>query len=234
MKRALLGILAVACVVLATSNFAKADSFDLTYQNGNVPGTSPYGTVSVTGTCTAGVCTQVVITFTVNAGLDMFGNDAAAWNETTTAGITSITVAGTAVVGSPGTPTLDQGFDNKVNMDGFGSGANGFDAGAVGGTGSSSGYSQIVVTINGTGLTLGQFEGTNGAGVQFSAQVGGYNDNPQGLPTCTGYVGTQGTLTAPSPTGTCGTTTVPEPGTLTLLGTGLLGLAGLVRRKLSA
>ncbi len=226
-------LLAAAALVLALGPLAKADSFDLTYQNGNVPGTSPYGTVSVTGTCTAGVCTQVVITFTVNAGLDMFGNDAAAWNETTTAGITSITVAGTAVVGSPGTPTLDQGFDNKVNMDGFGSGSNGFDAGAAGGTGSSSGYSQIVVTINGTGLTLGQFEGTNGAGVQFSAQVGGYNGNPQGLSTCTGYVGTQGTLTAPSP-GNCGTTTVPEPGTLTLLGTGLLGLAGLVRRKLSA
>ncbi len=229
MKKALLGILAVACVVLATSNFAKADSFDLTYQNGNVPGTSPYGTVTVTGTST-----QVVITFTVSPGLDMFGNDAVAWNETTTAGITSITAVGTPVVGSPGTPTLDQGFDNKVNMDGFGSGANGFDAGFAGGTGSSSGYSQIVVTIDGTGLTLGQFEGTNGAGVQFSAQVGGYNNNPQGLPTCTGFVGTQGTLTAPSPTGTCGTTTVPEPGTLTLLGTGLLGLAGLVRRKLSA
>ncbi len=32
----------------------------------------------------------------------------------------------------------------------------------------------------------------------------------------------------------CPTATVPEPGTLTLLGTGLFGLAGMVRRKLGA
>jgi hypothetical protein len=57
-----------------------------------------------------------------------------------------------------------------------------------------------------------------GATVQFTFDV------PKGQPFSKGVRLNQGLTTV----------TVPEPGTLGLLGTGLLGLAGLVRRKIKS
>jgi hypothetical protein len=74
-----------------------------------------------------------------------------------------------------------------------------------------------------------------GNGLSTSSFAGNNKGNILGVHYCSPLNG-QSNFNCPSPTGfaTNGPpiTTVPEPGTLSLFGTGLVGLAGIVRRKL--
>jgi len=237
MKSKILSLLAVGVLMLAVGSMAKADTctppncYQLTQENGPLGSYLPgdnYGTVSVTVNSTG---TSATITFQSESTW-MFHNNGVGWNEVLTGGATisneSITCSN--IQGVATCPTSEAGTKNE---DGFGSFTN--TVGAVG-NGDTDGMRTIVITITGTGLTLSDFENSNGS-TTFAAQVSPF---PNDQKCKTGYVGDSGSSVGVNGNSLgllpCGaiSTTVPEPGTLALFGTGALGLAGILRRKLFA
>jgi hypothetical protein len=98
----------------------------------------------------------------------------------------------------------------------------------------SDGGSNLTFTLNSiTEVTSGVFGNFTGAGI-FSSNVAGFDPTAGDL-----FFTTQGTgvttfsATAEIPSSTS-PSAVPEPSTLALLGTGALGLAGLLKRRLIA
>ena len=204
-RKAILAILALGILLFAwlPSAYADSMSFDLTSNNLGISGS--IGTVVVKDTG----ANQVTVTITMNPGysLKLSGGDIA-FNGVSglTAGSAS-GVAGTAGLVSFTGLSFKQFFDGK-NVSQFGTFA--FDyanvKGAPKGTVSAD---TLTFVLTAQGLSANQF---TGVGLHFCT-ASGANCGPN-----TGFA-TNGPPAA-----------VPEPGTLSLLGTGLVGLAGFIRR----
>src|SRR5229473_2111903 len=207
--------LAIALTLLAVLVFAapkaSADSINLTSNNLGIPGS--IGTVSLTQ---SGV-NQVTVSITMNPGFtiklqggDVFFNSSLGLNASNISGIT--VVAG----GNTYTGLMDKmQFDKNASTFGkFGDRLLNFKNGPNGITSAD----KLTFVITAPGLTVASLETANSQGLLFAihfCDVSGTNCG-----TNTGFAA-GGTIS-----------TVPEPGSMTLLGTGLVGIAGMVRRRL--
>lgn len=226
MKRKTIFRIALAlALAVAGAGLAHADTFSLTscHISGSTcsggDSTVPFGTVTLTQSGTS-------VDFTVSlANGNRFVETGAGGGELflfndTLAGSTITTIAS-----APNTPAGGlSGFTNltPVMADGTGTWT-----GSVECTTSSDCNGATAPTMNSltfvvTNATLAQLETTNANGNFFAADI-----------LCgSAQTGCSGGLTGPVDAHVAPTTT-PEPGTLLLFGSGLLGVAGLVRRRLS-
>jgi len=194
-------------LVLIGSSLAAANSvsFDLTSNNLGISGS--VGTVMITDTGT----NQVTVTITMNAGfsLKLEGGDVAFNGPSGLTASSASNLAGT--VGVTGFTGLSfNHFKAGKNISQFGT----FDfdyASIQGGPKGTVSVDTLTFVLTAPGLTASQF---TGAAIHF----------------CTASGGDCGPKTGFASSGP--PTSVPEPATLSLMGTGLIGLAGVVRRRI--
>ena len=205
--KTVIAALAVLALSLMCVPAAHADSMSFSLTSNNLGLGGPVGTVLISDTATD----QVTVTITMNAGfsLKLPGGDIAFNGPSGLTAGSASGVQGTAsMIGFTGL-SFQQFFTDK-NISQFGNFSFDF-ANVKGAPKGVVSADTLTFVLSASGLKANQF---TGVAIHFCTASGG------GCGPMTGFA-SNGT---PTP--------VPEPGTLSLLGTGLIGLAGFARKKL--
>ena len=204
LKLAAVVVTCLAILAMAPLASAGSTSFSLTANNLGIVAT--VGTVTVMDSGTD----QVTVTIAMNAGysVKLNGGDIA-FNGPS--GLTAASVG--SLTADANTGLSFNNFRTTQNISSFGNFAFDF-ANVKGQPNGVVSADTVTFTLTSIGLLANQF---TGVAIHF----------------CTASGSNCGPMTGFASTGSNPPPTVPEPGTLGLLGTGLVGIAGLLRRRLS-